>query len=127
METGILTEGAPFELINGFIACQDRPAAGVHLPKGWVPKKGIEHTAYEAPAKDRTSADDLAPNVIFAKDDTPGIKPTDLAAVAKLKRKQLAKLYADAGYKETNNETRFMGGKDGHRPVMGRRGPRGFL
>jgi hypothetical protein len=83
------------------------------LPKGWVSKKGIEHTGYEAPAKDRTSAGGLAPNVIFAEDDTPGVKPTDLAAVVKLKVAQFAKLYADSAYKETINEKLSIGDKEG--------------
>jgi len=86
----------------------------LRLPKGWTAKKGIEHTGYEAPVKDKASAGSLAPNVVLALDDRPGIKPENLAAAVKLKRAQYAKLYADMAYKETLDEKLSVGGKDGH-------------
>ena len=86
----------------------------LRLPKGWTTKKGIEHTGYEAPVKDKASGGSLAPNVVLALDSQPGIKPENLAAVVKGKPAQFANLYANMAYKETLDEKLLVGGKDAH-------------
>jgi hypothetical protein len=81
------------------------PKSGIelHLPKGWVRKKGIDDTGFEAPAKDRIKAGGLAPNIVLKKDAAPGIKPSDVDAIIDGKRKQYAKLFS--GYKDEASDS----------------------
>jgi hypothetical protein len=103
-ETPSTRESAADQLLPEFFK-DPKTNIEIRLPKGWVIKKGINDTGYQAPKKDQGEKGRLAPSVLFSHEAVPRVRPSDVDAIVEGKREQYPKIFS--GYHdETSNITK---------------------